>query len=59
MFCKAYKKAVLLTSTEENVRIWTGCTCVQESYELAQMLHSIGALLKNEILPKEQQTNGQ
>lgn len=45
LFCKAYEKAVLLTPTEENVRIWTECTrmtqeeikdSVQESYELAQ-----------------------
>ena len=26
LFCKAFEKAVLLTPTEENVRIWTECT---------------------------------
>ena len=26
VFCKAYEKAVLLTPTEENVRIWVKCT---------------------------------
>ena len=26
LFCKAYERAVLLTPTEENVRIWTECT---------------------------------
>ena len=68
LFCKAYERAVLLTPTEENVRIWTECTrmtqeeiedSVQESYELAQTFQAIGDLLKNKILPKEQQTNGQ
>jgi len=58
LFCKAYEKAVLLTPTEENVRIWTECTrmtqeeiedSVQESYELAQTFQTIGDLLKNAI----------
>ena len=58
LFCKAYEKAVLLTPTEENVRIWTECTrmtqeeiedSVQESYELAQTFQTIGNLLKNAI----------
>ena len=64
LFCKAYEKAVLLTSTEENVRIWTECTrmrpdevedSVKESYELAQTFQTIGDLLKNEILNPRQQ----
>ena len=55
LFCKAYEKAVLLTPTEENVRIWTECTrmtqeeiedSVQEPYELAQTFQTIGDLLK-------------
>ena len=58
LFCKAYEKAVLLTPTEENVRIWAECTrmtqeeiadSVQESYELAQTFQTIGDLLKNAI----------
>ncbi len=58
LFCKAYERAVLLTPTEENVRIWTECTrmtqeeikdSVQESYELAQTFQTIGDLLKNAI----------
>ena len=58
LFCKAYERAVLLTSTKENVRIWTECThmtqegiedSVQESYELAQTFQTIGDLLKNAI----------
>ena len=58
LFCKAYEKAVLLTPTEENVRIWTECTrmtkediedSVQDSYELAQTFQTIGDLLKNAI----------
>ena len=60
LFCKAYEKAVLLTPTEENVRIWTECTrmtqeeiedSVQESYELAQTFQTIGDLLKNAVSP--------
>ena len=56
LFCKAYERAVLLTPTEENVRIWTECTrmtkediedSVQDSYELAQTFQTIGDLLKN------------
>lgn len=52
-------RAVLLTPTEENVRIWAECTrmtpedSVKESYELAQTFQTIGDLLKNEILPKD------
>ena len=58
LFCKAYEKAVLLTPTEENVRIWTECTrmtreeiedSVQDSYELARTFQTIGDLLKNAI----------
>ena len=58
LFCKAYEKAVLLTPTEENVRIWTECTrmtqeeiedSVKDSYELAQTFQTIGDLLKNAI----------
>lgn len=58
LFCKAYEKAVLLTPTEENVRIWTECTrmtqeeiedSVQDSYELARTFQTIGDLLKNTI----------
>ena len=58
LFCKAYERAVLLTPTEENVRIWTECTrmtreeiedSVQESYELAQTFQTIGGLLKSAI----------
>lgn len=58
LFCKVYEKAVLLTPTEENVRIWTECTrmtkedigdSVQDSYEPAQTFQTIGDLLKNAI----------
>ena len=34
LFCKAYERAVLLTPTEENVRIWAECTrMTQEEIE--------------------------
>lgn len=66
LFCKTYERAVLLTPTEENVRIWAECTrmtpeeiedSVKESYELAQTFQTIGDLLKNEILPKDWRVN--
>ena len=68
LFCKAFERAVLLTPTEENVRLWVEGTrmrpdeiedSIKESYELAQTFQTIGDLLKNEILPKDWRTNGQ
>ena len=65
LFCKAYERAVLLTPTLENVRIWVENThmrpdevedSVRESYELAQIFQTIGDLLKNEFLCECQQT---
>jgi hypothetical protein len=64
LFCKAYERAVLLTPTLENVRIWVENTrmepdevedSVQESYELAQTFQAIGDLLKSEFLGANQQ----
>ena len=64
LFCKAYEQAILLTPTLENIRLWVECTrmrpdevedSVKESYELAQTFHTIGDLLKNEILNTSQQ----
>jgi len=61
LFCKAFEKAVLLTPTEENVRIWVEGTrmrpdeiedSVKESYELAEVFSAIGDILKT-LLPKE------
>lgn len=58
LFCKVYERAVLLTPTEENIRIWAECTrmapeeiegSVQEPCELAQTFQAIGDLLKNAI----------
>ena len=66
IFCKAFERAVALTPTTENVHIWVECTrmrpdeieySVQESYELAQVFQKIGDLLKEEITPRDQQTN--
>ena len=60
VFCKAYERAVLLTPTSENVRIWTECTrmtpaeledTVYDSYELAETFRKIGDIIKNDILP--------
>ena len=64
LFCKAYERAVLLTPTLENIRLWVECTrmkpdevedSVKESYELAQTFQTIGDLLKNEVLSTSQQ----
>ena len=64
LFCKAYERAVLLTPTLENVRIWVENTrmrpdeiadSVRESYELSQTFQTIGDLLKNDILGVNQQ----
>lgn len=64
LFCKAYEKAVLLTPTLENVRIWVENTrmrtnkiedSMRESYELARTFQAIGDLLKNEVLRDCQQ----
>ena len=60
IFCKAYEKAVLLTPTEENVRIWARCTrmtreemedTVKESRELAGVFTAIADLMER-ILPE-------
>ena len=68
LFCKAFERAVLLTPTEENVRLWVEGTrmrpdeiedSVRESYELAQTFQTIGDLLKNKILPRDWKIDGQ
>ena len=60
VFCKAYEKAVLLTPTEENVRIWVKCTrmtreemedTIQESRELAGVFTAIAGLMER-LLPE-------
>lgn len=60
VFCKAYEKAVLLTPTEENVRIWVRCTrmtreemedTVKESRELAGVFTTIAGLMEH-LLPE-------
>ena len=60
LFCKAFERAVLLTPSAENVRLWVEGTrmrpdeiedSIKESYELAQTFHTIGDILKEEILP--------
>ena len=60
VFCKAYEKAVLLTPTEENVRIWVKCTrmtkeemedTIQESRELADVFTAIASLMER-LLPE-------
>ncbi len=61
VFCKAFERAVLLTPTEENVRIWTECTrmtpeeigdSAKESHELACVFSEIAGILEA-MLPKE------
>ena len=59
LFCKAFERAVLLTPTEENVRIWTECTrmtpeeiedSAKESHELAEVFSTIAGILET-MLP--------
>ena len=59
LFCKAFEKAVLLTPTEENVRIWTECTrmtreeiedSVKDARELAEVFSAIAGILES-LLP--------
>ncbi len=59
LFCKAFERAVLLTPTEENVRIWTQCTRMtpeeiadnaKEARELAEVFASIAGILET-LLP--------
>jgi len=61
-FCKAYEKAVMLTPTEENVRIWTECTRmtldelddkIKESRKLAEMFTAIADIIEQKILPSD------
>ena len=59
LFCKAFERAVLLTPTEENVRIWTQCTRMtpeeiednaKEARELAEVFAAIAGILET-LLP--------
>lgn len=61
-FCKAYEKAVLVTPTEENVRIWVECTrmtpeemedTVRESEELAEMFTEVARIIREQIIPPD------
>ena len=54
-FCKAFERALALTPTEENVRIWVECTrmrpdeieySAQEAQELAGVFSTIASILK-------------
>ena len=55
LFCKVFERAVLLTPTEENVRIWTECTrmrpdeiedSAKEADELAEVFSTIAGILR-------------
>ena len=59
LFCKAFERAVLLTPTEENVRIWTQCTrmtpeeiedSIKEARELAEVFSAIADILETLLL---------
>ena len=60
LFCAAFEKAVLLTPSEENIRIWTECSrmtseemaaTVQEARELAHVFSEIADTLEQKIIP--------
>ena len=67
IFCKAYEKAVLVTPTEENVRIWVECTrmtpeemedTVRESKELAETFTKVARIIREQILPSDWRSAG-
>jgi hypothetical protein len=62
-FCKGFEKAVLLTPTEENVRIWVECTrmtteeiedSVKEARELSEVFSAIADILEQMLPPTEE-----
>ena len=66
-FCKAYEKAVLVTPTEENVRIWVECTrmtpeemedTIRESEELAEMFAEVARIIREQIIPSDWRSSG-
>lgn len=62
IFCKAFEKAIMLTPTEENVRIWVDCTrmrqeeiedSVKDARELAETFSTIASILET-LLPEKE-----
>lgn len=62
LFCRAFERAVLLTPSEENVRIWAECTrmtpeeladTIKEARELAQVFYAIADVIEQKILPAD------
>lgn len=58
LFCKAFERAVLLTPSEENVRIWAECTrmtpeeiadSAKEAHELAEVFSAIAGILETMV----------
>ena len=67
LFCKAFEKAVLLTPTEENVRIWVDCTrmrteeledSVKEARELSETFSTIADILATLLSDQEAAHDG-
>ena len=68
LFCKAFERAVLLTPTEENVRIWTQCTRMtpeeiednaKEARELAEVFSTIAGILETLLTVEADSTEGE
>ena len=66
-FCKAYEKAVLVTPTEENVRIWVECTrmtpeemedTIRESEELAEIFAEVARIIREQIIHSDWRSAG-
>lgn len=62
IFCKAFEKAIMLTPTEENVRIWVDCTrmrpeeiedSVKDTRDLAETFSTIASILET-LLPEKE-----
>ena len=64
LYCKAFEKAILLETTEENVRIWTDCCrmrdneifdSAKEAEEIAATFTKIAKIIREKILPADYQ----
>ena len=65
IFCKAYEKAILMTPTEENVRIWVECArmtpeemddTIRESQDLAEAFAEVARIIREKLIPSDWRT---
>ena len=62
LFCRAFERAVLLTPSEENIRIWAECSrmtldeledTVKDARELSEVFRTIADVIEQKILPAD------